>query len=189
METPFGRVKTDYDLARALVDRTRLVDHNLAHLREHAVEVHLPFLQFISKKEIDNLRIVAIVVGMTDYNKLGSELRAIVSEMGKKICVIASSDFTHHGQNFGYKPYTENIKEGIEKLDKGAYAFIERNDSKGLLKYIEETGATVCGIYPILVLLEFLDGKKSELLCHYSSGSVTGDYENCVDYMSIVFRS
>ena len=101
--------------------------------------------------------------------------------------IIASSDFIHYGLNYGYMPFRDNVKENLTKLDIKAFEFIRNKDPEGFLKFTEESGATICGKYPIAILLDAIEG-DAELLCHYSSGDIVNDYRSCVDYMSIIFR-
>ena len=41
------------------------------------------------------------------------------------------------------------IWQFIEELDKAGMKLIEKNDLKGFMKYIDETGNTICGEHPI----------------------------------------
>jgi AmmeMemoRadiSam system protein B len=80
------------------------------------------------------------------------------------------------------------VKENMAKLDKGAIKHICSLDPEGFLDYINKTGATICGQYPIATLLELsklLGAKKAELLKYYTSGDVIGDYSSAVGYASI----
>ncbi len=183
-ETPLGTVKLDKKLSLLLTDHTELVEDAAPHMQEHSVEVQLPFLQFIYK----NLKVVPIVVGHTNPVKLGAGIKEALKEYGRHVCVLASGDFTHFGFNYGYRPFSDNIKENLEKLDNGAFAFIENKDTKGFLSYIEKTGATICGKYPVATLIESIDFSKVTKLSHYSSGDISGDYNSCCDYISAVFE-
>ena len=50
-ETPLGSVSINKEIAQRIKENTSIAsfDQN-AHLREHSIEVHLPFLQYIYKK-------------------------------------------------------------------------------------------------------------------------------------------
>lgn len=79
----------------------------------------------------------------------------------------------------------------VEELDKGTLPFIEKMDVAGLLKYRQDTGITVCGLYPIALLMETLkqSGKDvgMKVVDYYTSGHVTGDWTNTVSYYTIAF--
>ena len=84
-----------------------------------------------------------------------------------------------------------DLASRIESLDRGTLPFIQQFDAEGLLDYKRKTGITVCGLVLIALLLEvlkqsFLDiGVK--VLDYYTSGHITGDWENTVSYFTIAF--
>ncbi|MBN1502620.1 AmmeMemoRadiSam system protein B [Candidatus Woesearchaeota archaeon] len=189
--TPFGLIKTDKDMIIALKENTHLRINESAHKYEHSLEVQLPFLQFVSKDRIQDLRIVPITIGRDiEYGRLGKEILATVKN--KKVVFIVSSDFTHYGPNYGYVPFTLEIPDRLNELDKRAIELIKKIDAKGFADYINETGITICGYMPILIVLsiieQFEQKPTAELLMHYTSGDILGDYRNSVSYASIVFR-
>lgn len=62
---------------------------------------------------------------------------------------------------------------------------IQNLDLAGFLEYIEVTGATICGRYPIAILLAMLpDEAKVHLLKYSTSGHISGDWSHCVSYVS-----
>ncbi|MBW2982260.1 AmmeMemoRadiSam system protein B, partial [Candidatus Woesearchaeota archaeon] len=116
----------------------------------------------------------------------------IAKGLGRKICLICSSDFTHFGINYAYMPFSDNIKENLYKLDKKAIRFIEKLDQWLFMNYIDETGATICGKDAIATMISACKAiggeRKVRLLNYYTSGDVVGDYGNSVGYASIVFE-
>lgn len=187
-KTPFGVVKVNSELGKLICANTGLPNEANPHMYEHSIEVQLPFLQFIYGKEMP--MIVPIVLSEVDYAELGKGIKKAIADYGKRVCVLASSDFTHYGTSYGYLPFTGNVKENLAKLDNAAFDFISRKDSRGFMDYIDRTGATICGKYPIAVLLEAIGASKVKVtkLCHYSSGDIAGSYDNSVDYISAIFE-
>jgi MEMO1 family protein len=183
-ETPFGIVNIDLEFSKALLKETNLSDDSLAHLKEHSLEVQLPFLQFVSKK----IKIVFLVVSDCDYEKIGRAIKNIAKEQNKKITVIASSDFIHHGYSYGFTKFNENISENVKKLDKEVFNFIKNNDSKGFVDFVNKEGLTICGYYPIAIMLNAINFSNVEILSHYTSADISGDEQFCVDYIAAVFR-
>ena len=105
--------------------------------------------------------------------------------------IIASSDFTHFGFNYGYFPFQDNIKEKLYDLDNKAIDLIKKLDAKNFLYYTEKTGATICGKYPIAATLEItklLGAEKAKLLHYYTSADIIGDYSSAVGYASLVIE-
>jgi hypothetical protein len=190
-ETPFGVVNVDKKFAKKLVENSSIKEDARAHLNEHSIEVQLPFLQFASRNNLDNLRIVPVTLTHDfDLKELASSIKKTIKESGKKACIIASSDFTHYGFAYGYVPFSKNIKENMKKLDYGAIEFIKNFDTEGFLNYLREKKATICGASAIALMIEILkkDTKKAELLHYYTSGDVMGDYNNAVGYASMIFK-
>ena len=74
------------------------------------------------------------------------------------------------------------------QLDNRAIGFIEKLDANGFMEYTERTNATICGKYPIAVLLELsklLGAKRARKLHYYTSADKTDDYSAAVGYASI----
>ena len=193
-ETPFGLARVDQEFARSLLEKNpELNVDEEAHMEEHSVEVQIPFLQFATKDNIHSLKILPILVGEMDYNKLGLDLKETILESGKKVIIIVSSDFTHYGHNYHYMPFSTDVKKNIYEMDRKAIGFIESLSPDGFLGFIDETHATICGIYPIAVLLKTLKKSKIELVQYYTSADLEEDlpeskqYKNSVSYAAIVF--
>ena len=186
-ETPLGEVFLDRDARGKLMEHTLVTSIPEAHSREHSLEVQIPFLQAILGQEF---RLVPLVVGQLregDDHSLAVALREIVK---KGDLVVVSSDFTHQGPRFGYVPYRENVKENIKSLDMGAVKHILEKDAKKFTAYVEETGATICGRFPISILLHLLpESAEGNLLTYYTSGDVLGDETDTVSYAAIAFGS
>lgn len=189
-ETPLGRVEVDMDFVRDLMARCDLVgEDNDAHANEHSLEVQLPFLQFVNQDKLRDVRIVPLIVSDYDLD-MCRELADAISDISEDFCVVASSDFTHYGHNYGYVPFVGEEKKNMYKLDSGAIELIKKMDTKGFLKYVDENKATICGAGAIAVCLEIMKNlgvKKGVLLHYYTSGDVINDYNNAVGYAAIRF--
>jgi AmmeMemoRadiSam system protein B len=189
-QTPLGLVKTDKEFGKKLAEICNLNIDELPHQNEHSIEVQLPFLQFINKNE--DFKILPIIISPDiDIKYFGKKLSELIKDSKKSVILIASSDFTHYGSNYGFVPFKDNIKENMYKLDSKAIEYITKLDSNGFLKYIEKTNATICGKYPIAALIETsicLGAKKADLLRYYTSADVVGKYNNAVEYASILIK-
>lgn len=182
-ETPLGKVEVDLPLARAII-RNGIRNDPEPHKREHSIEVQLPFLQ----QFIPNVKFVPILIGSSKYEFPAEVIRKAILETGRKVCILVSSDFTHYGFTHSYVPFSDNIKENIEKLDMGAIEFIKKLDDVGFIKYTEEKESTICGKYPIAVLLKVLFKGDVELLKYTMSGDIVRDYNVSVSYASLIFK-
>jgi MEMO1 family protein len=185
-ETPLGIAEVEPEVLKLFLKETSLVENYLSMSNEHSIEVQLPFFQYMFK----DFRFVPISVSpYSDFPKLAREIKAAIDKTGLKVCYVASSDFTHYGNNFEYVPFKDDIPKNLKKLDFGAIDLIKKKDTAGFRRYVEKTGATICGTAPISLLIELikLESKDGELLKYYTSGDLTGDYGHCVSYASIVF--
>lgn len=183
-ETPFGIVQNDIEFSKAL----KITDDEKAHAGEHSIEVQLPFLQFANRDRLKEIRICPIIV--TNPAGVAEKIRKTAQSQEKKIIVVASSDFTHYGPNYGFLPFVSNVKENLHNLDQVAVRKILRLDIEGFIDYIAKTGATICGQNPIIALMEYmrLVGMKNSKLLHYTtSGDILKDFTNAVGYASMSF--
>ncbi|MEW6534057.1 MAG: AmmeMemoRadiSam system protein B [Candidatus Auribacterota bacterium] len=183
-ETPLGVVPVDKEAGDQL--RTHPLIENIpqADMREHSLEIQLPFLQEV----LGEFKLVPLVIGQLRGNDYSDIAQAIKPLLDDKTVVVVSSDFTHYGYNFSYIPFRDNVKNNLAKLDGGAVDTILNKNFDGFRSYLSDTGITICGKDPICVLLQMLpenaDGTK---LIYYTSGDVTGDFVSSVSYVSIVF--
>lgn len=185
--TPLGIVKNNRDLGEKILTKLKLLAYadinEQAHSQEHSIEVILPFLQ-LSQKQFDIVPI--IFKDMTDV--ACERVAYILSKfLNEDVCIIVSSDFTHYGSNYGFVPFSDNIKESLYELDKSIVDSILKLDTKSV--YEKASKSTVCGIYGVTILTEIakLMRWKARLVDYYTSGDVVGNYSNAVGYAGLVF--
>jgi MEMO1 family protein len=190
-KTPLGVVRNDEDCINYLLKDGFFILDDAAHEYEHSLEVQLPFLQYIYQK--NEFKIIPMVLSsIRDADALGENLGKMMNHFkNKNFCIIASSDFTHYGDNYGFSPFKSDPKDNVKKLDMGAVELILKLQEEKFHEYIENTGATICGYIPIYVLMHALNALgricQGKLLNYYTSGDVMGDYKNSVSYASIAF--
>jgi MEMO1 family protein len=143
------------------------------YLREHSMEVELPFLQ----KTVAQFKLVPLIVGMIDQKKIKKIVVALREIVDKNTLVVVSSDFVHHGKNYGYEKFTEDIVDNVRQLDSKVVHAIVAQSSERLGAVIQRTGATVCGHDPISILLELIKSSalgelESRLTCYYCSPQI-----------------
>jgi len=191
-QTPLGEIPLDVECINKLLKYSVFQNIPHAHQYEHSVQIELPLLQYRQK----DFKLVPIVAGHCSLETVDKASKILQGLVDQQTLVIASSDFTHFGPNYGYTPFRENIPEQIKKLDMGGYEYIKKLDGKGFLEYRQQTGATICGYVPISILLSMLvpsrvEGMekdiKAELIQYTTSGQLTGDFNNSVSYLSVVF--
>lgn len=184
IRTPLGIVPADQDALRVLGGQGFVRISDQIHYDEHSVQIQLPFLQCALESPF---KIVPVVTGQLDAAAAGKTAQVLKSLLTPSTLVVISSDFTHYGQDFGYVPFRDRIAENLRKLDLGAFEKIQTGKADLFARYIEETGATICGEGPIRILLEMLHGQAEFSLLHYAnSADDNKDYSHCVSYVSAV---
>jgi AmmeMemoRadiSam system protein B len=89
-ETPLGAVEVDGEAVRRVLALPQVVVSDLAHAGEHALEVHLPFLQRV----LGDVRIVPLLVGAASAASVAEVLDALWG--GPETLVVVSSDLSHY---------------------------------------------------------------------------------------------
>jgi AmmeMemoRadiSam system protein B/AmmeMemoRadiSam system protein A len=187
-ETPLGLIPLD-GAAVARLRRSRVVGAvEQAEIGEHSLEMQLPLLQRV----LPNFTLVPMLIGQmsdADYIELASALAEIVDA---HTLVVASSDFTHRGENYGYEvPEGKGtIQERLARVDDGSVEQILKLSRRGLLAHADKTGTTICGLHPIALLLELLSryqGVRGHVIDRYTSGDVTSDWSSSVTYVDVAF--
>ncbi|MGA2071241.1 MAG: AmmeMemoRadiSam system protein B [Sedimentisphaerales bacterium] len=184
-QTPLGEIPLDAEFINKLLQSPLFKDIPQAYRTEHSVLIQLPLLQY----HFGDFKLVPIVAGQCSQATVQQAASILKSLVDSNTLVVASSDFTHYGPTYDYVPFSQNIPEGLKKLDMGAYDYISKLDSTGFSQYCDKTGATICGRVPIAILLSMLpSGTKPELLKYTTSGELTGDFTNSVSYLSVAFH-
>lgn len=187
--TPLGVLKVDTEITAKLAKERLFKKSNSIMQHEHSLENQLPLLQFVlKKKKNEHCKIVPILIShldRKDYKKIAAIIKPYVTD---KTVIIASTDFTHYGANYGYTPFYRDIKNNLTKLDMGMIDCIRRMDMDCFFKYKQKTGITMCGFAPVGVLMNIFDGEDyfGTLTDYYKSGDRGNDYALSVSYASIV---
>ncbi|MFB6088703.1 MAG: AmmeMemoRadiSam system protein B, partial [Candidatus Aenigmatarchaeota archaeon] len=186
------RSQINNELSEKILDKSNILEKDMtAHDQEHSVEVQLPWLQyFFEKVNFVPISLNAGLMGSTGFKDVGNAIKESTSEIERDVVIIASSDFTHFGDNYAYTPVggpLENKLDYIEKVDKEAAEKITELDPEGFLGVIEEYNATICGYGPIASMLYSLrdvasEGKIAEYTTSYE---VSGDVNSIVGYCGI----
>jgi MEMO1 family protein len=177
--TPLGTVDVDQELARAIMDESRLVFSNMGvHGPEHSLEVQIPFLQTV----LSGFKLVPMVMGSQEGDVCESLAKAIyegIKRLGRHVLVVGSTDLSH------YHSYAEAMK-----LDKLVVNRLETFDVQGMMEDFNGEMCEACGRGPIIVtmmLSRLLGASGSKVLKYANSGDVSGDKSQVVGYTSAVF--
>ena len=183
---PLGDVKVDSALAEEIFKHSKVLEiDEIAHQREHSIEVQIPFMQYFS----DRFQIVPIAVRhypSTDSFldrcvEVGNAIAEAVKETNEKVVVVASTDFSHYESQ-----QTASIN------DKKALDAILKLDSKKLFQEVSERDISMCGYGPVAVTItacKRLGCSKTKLVDYKTSGDVTGDYSQVVGYGGVIINA
>lgn len=185
-ETPIGPVPIDRAVCDDLL-RHPLFSSNPEYGRhEHSLELQLPFLQ----RALGEFRLVPLLVGRMSDQDYAQAARAIMPWIDDKTLLVASTDFTHFGPNYGYQPFNDDVADKIRDLGDKAAAPILQCDVDGFVDHLASTGDTICGRGPVTLLLRILSMRGGAIGIRAgfdTSGNMTGDWTNSVTYQSFVF--
>ena len=182
--TPLGDVPIDRQAVLALRDACGFRASDQTFEPEHALEAELPFLQRVLAPDVP---IVPVLLGgRATHDDAERAAKALAPLLRPATLVVVSSDFTHFGPRFGYVPFADELPARIRELDLGAVAAIEAGDAARFARYVETTGATICGHRAIDVLLLLLGKANGARLLDYdTSGRMTGTWDHSVSYAAI----
>ncbi len=158
-QTPLGRVALDTDTLQRLDGQFDSRIDNLAHAREHALEVQLPFIQV----RLPDCLLLPMVVGAIRSETLADCLTTL---MEPEDLLIISSDMSHF--------LTERE---AEQRDQHTIARI-------LALSDDLLGEEACGAYPLNGALCWArrTGRRAHLLARGNSAQVSGDKNRVVGY-------
>ena len=148
-----------------------------AFLREHSLEVQLPFLIW----SLADFKVVPLVMGKMgeeDYRKLSDTLAELLRQEKGAILLVASSDMSHF-HNY----------EDASGMDRRTLGLIEKLDYPALSREMKSGACELCGSHAVITLLMVAQKMKGEptVLGYANSGDVVPDKSRVVGYGSVAF--
>jgi AmmeMemoRadiSam system protein B len=178
--TPLGDVEIDSALGKKLLATSEyLQEDKTAHLYEHAVEVQIPFLQYL-KPDIKIVPIILAYAPAEVYKAIGQDIARAIRESEGKAVIIASGDMTH------YEP-----QQIAEEKDNQAIQAMLKLDEDELTRRYRELDISMCAYGPAVSLItaaKELGASGAELVKYQTSGDATGDYSSVVGYAGIIIK-
>jgi hypothetical protein len=173
--TPLGPTAVDTDLVSALKQPPLEVDEG-AHVREHSIEVQLPFLEYV----LPHPKFVPLMVGFGPYDfleEVASVVRSAIHD--RDVLLVASTDFSH------YVPVAT-----ADRLDHMAIDKILARDPRGLYDTVTRNDISMCGIAPTTVLLSVLEGSDATpRLLRWGHSGEAEKMRDVVGYAAVAFES
>jgi AmmeMemoRadiSam system protein B len=173
-ETPLGKIEADLPFVVAL----GIEPNNQAHEKEHSGEVQLPFLQHFFEFPYRLVMITMNIQNIETSTLLATKIYDAATHLGRKILLIASSDFNHY----------ESAEKGFQK-DQYVIDKILDFDIEGVYNEVKKHRVTACGYGPIMTLLTYSKRISKEpsiaILKRGHSGEIYPSDE-VVDYVSFL---
>lgn len=177
---PWGDVPVDEELAARLVNACPLLREDAsAHLREHAIEVQLPFLHRFRP----DVGIVPVVLGrlsLEECRELGEKVADAIAGDAERPLLVASSDMSH------YVPDAVARKKDGMAIDR-----MLALDPEGLYRTVRTERISMCGVLPATVVLfaaRRLGATSARLIRYATSGDVSRELDQVVGYAGLAFR-
>ncbi|MBE7483796.1 MAG: AmmeMemoRadiSam system protein B [Polyangiaceae bacterium] len=171
----------DAELRRRLLCSGSLHPDELAHVREHAAEVQMPFLHALRS----DVRVVPICLGglgLSECREIGLDIASAIREhereQDERVLLVASTDMSH------YVP-----ADTARHFDQHAIDRVLALDPEGLFEVCEREDISMCGYLPTTVSLfaaRELGATRAELVRYGSSGEVSGDFSQVVGYAGVI---
>ena len=178
--TPLGEVEIDSGLGKKLLATSDyLQEDETAHLHEHAIEVQIPFLQYL-KPDIKIVPIILAYATSDIYKEIGRDIATAIKESNAEVVIIASGDMTH------YEP-----QEIAEEKDNQAIEAMLKLDEDELTRRYEELDISMCAYGPAVCLISAakeLGATRAELVKYQTSGDIIGDFSSVVGYAGIIIK-
>ncbi len=177
--TPLGDVPVDKSFGAKLAKASPLLrfssrGHAVSEqMREHALEVQLPFLQ----RALGQFEVVPVVMGEQSYEQSRALGVALAKFATVDTLIVASSDLSH------FHKYEE-----ANALDRKPLRAVQAWDYFSLTRNLAAGAWEACGGGPIvaaMIAAELLGATEATLLKYANTGDVTGDYARVVGYAAV----
>jgi AmmeMemoRadiSam system protein B/AmmeMemoRadiSam system protein A len=179
-KTPLGEVEVDAELAKKMVAISRYLEEDYrAHQEEHAVEVQIPFLQYLKP----DVRIVPVILAGAPagtYKEIGRGIARAITDLKREVIIMASGDMTH------YEPH-----EVAKDKDMKAVEAMLALDEDELTQRYRRFNISMCAYGPVVCLMaaaKELGANEAELVKYQTSGDATGDKSAVVGYAGVIFK-
>lgn len=167
-----------FDTDKELINSNLFEKATEIQIKEHAAEVMLPYVSFYQH----NTKQIAVITikkpTIENTRKVAEKLISYEKSSGKRLMVIASSDFTHQESPEASRPKDDMVLEAIK----------QKNDAE-VMNIVKKHNISICGYGPIAALIAYTNLKSPDatmsILRRGHSGEVFPS-EKVVNYVSIL---
>jgi AmmeMemoRadiSam system protein B len=165
--TPLGAVPVDQEAVANITHLPQVLVMDDAHIAEHSLEVHLPFLQTV----LSEFTLVPLAVGQVSAVEVGEVLECLWG--GAETLIVISSDLSHYYDYETARRMDTTTSQAIEQL---------RPEDIGYEQ--------ACGRIPIngLLYIARKRGMHAKTIDLRNSGDTAGSRDQVVGYGAYVFE-
>ncbi|MDI6757230.1 MAG: AmmeMemoRadiSam system protein B [Endomicrobiia bacterium] len=186
--TPLGDVLIDEELASMLLENGDIFESAASpHIREHSLEVQLPFIQAVAPRAKITPVLLSSSFSFQKSLEVGRALAKAVKKHTRKTIIIASSDMSHFPSDAVAREWDSRILEAIGRFDCKMVDEVERNARKS-----HEDGLEVglCGkeaVVAVMTAAKELGAETAAVLHYANSSDASRDKSRVVGYGAALF--
>lgn len=188
-DTPFGDLEIDGELGEKISDEFAFrIETASRYEQDNTIEVQLPFIRYFFPES----RILPIGVPPSPKSlEIGERVVDLSEKLGRNVIVVGSTDLTHYGSNYGFKPKGtgDNAVEWVkQENDKRLVDLILRMDPPGVIRESQSNHNACCAgaAATAIAAARRLGARRAEKLAYSTSYDVRPD-DSFVGYVGVVF--
>jgi len=186
--TPLGVMRVDGEANAALARAPGVRANPAVFMREHSIELQLPFLQ----ARAPEATLVPLLVGALEPGEAAALAAAIRPLLDAGTLLVVSSDLVHYGRKHGFVPVPPTdvaaVRATVDALDDAAVGHLVSGDADAFARWADGAGAPICGRHVIEVALRALPaGTRGECVARGSSLDVGDGHDSAIGFAAVVF--
>jgi AmmeMemoRadiSam system protein B len=179
-DSPLGPARIDEALVREIVGLSPIVrPMPSAHLREHSLEMQLPFI----RRLLPGARIVPLLMADQTRGTIG-DCAAVLARIGagRRVLFVASTDLSHYLPASTAIEHDRRVVECVRALDPDRLLTLFEQYPEG-----ERGRFVACGAGPAIAVMlaaRARGARHARVLKYMHSGEVSGDNSGVVGYLA-----
>jgi len=177
--TPFGEVRIDADVARALATAPVVQDMPSPHAREHSLEMQLPFVARL----LPGVPIVPLLIGHQRRQTIEDLAAALAATLrGRRALLVASTDLSHYFDAATAERLDGEVCDAVAAFDPARLlTMFERHPDAERGRFV---GCGMGAAIAVIMAARSLGAQHARVLRYAHSGHVSGDPSCVVGYLA-----
>jgi MEMO1 family protein len=188
--TPFGDLDIDEELGEKLSSEFAFrIETASRYEQDNTIELQLPFIKYF----FPDTRILPIGVPPNPASlKIGERVVELSQSLGRNVMVLGSTDLTHYGPNYGFKPKgsgNQAVEWVKRENDKRLVDLILNLDPLGVIDESLRNHNACCSgaVASAIAAAKRLGARRAERLVYSTSYDVRPD-DSFVGYVGLIFH-